>query len=57
MTCEECTTSQLAAYKLTKAEQLTKTSTHKLTNSSTYQLKTLNLHLLFYNIVLIFAPF
>gem|GEM_PF-4884726 len=33
MTCEECTTSQLAAYKLTKAEQLTKASTHKPINS------------------------
>ena len=71
----------LLAYKITKAQQPPKTSTHQFTNSQAYklinlqvhkltnlqaqkltslqthQLKTLNTYLLFYNIVLNFAPF
>gem|GEM_PF-1088434 len=39
------------------AQKLTNPSTHKLTNSKNHQLKNLNCYLLFYNTVLIFAPF
>ena len=45
------------AYKLTKTQQLTKTSPHLLAKSKTHQLKNLNPYLLFYNVAQIFAPF
>jgi len=52
-------------YKLTKIQQLPNapihqprnSSTQKIINSSTNQLKNLNIYLLFYNIALIFASF